>query len=222
MLEARDVHKSYFRGDQEIKILKGLSLKVEAGEKIAILGKSGSGKSTLLSLLSGLDSVDQGEIIVENNSLNTLNEDQLARLRAKHIGIIFQQYHLLAHLKAWENVALPLEILEYDDIDARVQNALSQVGLSHRMDHFPQELSGGECQRVAMARAIIALPSFVLADEPSGSLDETTGNSVIENLFNLIEQNKTTLILVTHNKELAQKCDRLLELKDGQLLEVTD
>lgn len=190
---------------------------VKAGEKVAILGPSGCGKSTLLSLLAGLDKPDVGTVEIDGQNLAKMSEDERSQTRSEKLGIVFQQYHLMRNLTAIENVGLPLEILGKTDYADRARISLKKVGLSHRVAHFPSEMSGGECQRVAIARALVTQPSLVLADEPSGNLDQKTGQEVMDMLFSLCEEYKTTLILVTHNQELANRCDRALLLKNGAL-----
>jgi putative ABC transport system ATP-binding protein len=200
-----------------VEVLEHLSMQANAGEKLAILGPSGCGKSTLLSLLAGLDKPDVGTVELEGKNLAKLSEDERSRLRSEKIGIVFQQYHLMRNLTAIENVGLPMEILGLADYAERARMALKEVGLSHRVAHFPSEMSGGECQRVAIARALVTRPSLVLADEPSGNLDQKTGDEVMDLLFNLCKEHRLTLVLVTHNRELAKRCDRALLLKDGAL-----
>ena len=200
-----------------MEVLEHLSMQANAGEKLAILGPSGCGKSTLLSLLAGLDKPDVGTVELEGKNLAKLSEDERSRLRSEKIGIVFQQYHLMRNLTAIENVGLPMEILGLADYAERARMALKEVGLSHRVAHFPSEMSGGECQRVAIARALVTRPSLVLADEPSGNLDQKTGDEVMNLLFNLCSEYGLTLVLVTHNRELANRCDRALLLKDGAL-----
>jgi putative ABC transport system ATP-binding protein len=200
-----------------VEVLEHLSMQANAGEKLAILGPSGCGKSTLLSLLAGLDKPDVGTVELEGKNLAKLSEDERCRLRSEKIGIVFQQYHLMRNLTAIENVGLPMEILGLADYAERARMALKEVGLSHRVAHFPSEMSGGECQRVAIARALVTRPSLVLADEPSGNLDQKTGDEVMDLLFNLCTEHRLTLVLVTHNRELAKRCDRALLLKDGAL-----
>jgi len=219
ILRVQDVWKGFQLGGQRIDVLQGLSLEVAAGETIAILGPSGSGKSTLLGLLAGLDPPDQGTIALRGQVLTTMDQAALTRYRARHLGIVFQQFHLMRHLNAIENVMLPLEIAGVSHRQARTQAevALTQVQLNHRLDHFPHQLSGGECQRVAIARALAVEPELMLADEPSGNLDRKTGEQVMELLFALVRNGSRSLILVTHNEEQAQLCDRVLHLSDGRL-----
>lgn len=220
MLEISNLNKSFWQGQNKIDVLKDLNLSVSKGEKVAILGQSGSGKSTLLSLLAGIDRPESGNMSFEGRELGHLNEAELTELRSKRIGIIFQQFHLLPHLNAHENVSLPLEIqgqLSKSDIQERVSQALQNVGLGHRMDHFPSQLSGGEKQRVAIARSMVIEPDLLLADEPSGSLDEGTGDSVMDLIFSLVDKQNKALILVTHNVGLAEKCEKIYNLEHGSL-----
>jgi putative ABC transport system ATP-binding protein len=218
ILKIDRIYKSFPQAESgSLEILKGISFEMNRGETMAIAGQSGSGKTTLLSLLAGLDSPDSGSIILENEDLNKLNEDKLAKFRAKHIGIIFQQFHLMPHLTAQENISLPLEILKSKNIEARTSEVLEQVGLEKRRNHLPGRLSGGECQRVAIARALAIKPSILLADELTGNLDNRTGRQVVDLLFDLVHSINMTLIMVSHNLELAARCKRQLRLVDGKL-----
>lgn len=213
----QDVRKSFYQGDTEIAVLKGLNVDIEPGEIVSIVGQSGSGKSTLLSILAGLERADNGKIIVDKIDLVPLSEKEMTLFRAQNISIVFQQYHLIAHLTALENVMLALEILKMENPKERAEEALRELGLSHRLNHFPNQLSGGECQRVAIARALVVKPKILLADEPSGNLDIHTGEKVMDVFFDVIRKYKITTILVTHSEVLAKKCDRILHLEDGQL-----
>jgi len=220
MIQVRDLVKTYQLNSADHKkviILNQLNLKMETGEIIAIVGSSGSGKSTLLGLISGLDQPDSGEIIIQQQSLQKLSGDYLTKFRSSQIGIVFQQYYLVHHLTAYENLALPLEILKKPVQQEKIMEALRNVGLDHRAHHKPNELSGGECQRLAIARALIIQPSLLLADEPSGSLDVDTGVMVMNVFFDQIRKNKTTTILVTHDLDLAKRCDRIFKLNSGKL-----
>ncbi|MFA6238623.1 MAG: ABC transporter ATP-binding protein [Bacteriovorax sp.] len=212
-----DIKKSYLQGKKTITVLDGVTLEVHSAEIIALLGKSGSGKTTMLSLLAGLDKPDAGSINVNNVELTQLSEDKLCDWRAKNLGIVFQQFHLIPHLTALENVLLPLEIIGLDDRNLAME-WLSSVGLSERADHYPSMLSGGEQQRVAIARALAAGPALLLADEPTGNLDVETGKSIIEILFKIVREKKTTMIVVTHDEELARKADRIIRLSGGKCL----
>ena len=200
-----------------VEVLKGLELKVEEGETTAIIGQSGSGKSTLLSLLAGLDQPTSGTLKLKERHLDSMSEEELTQFRAENIGIIFQQFHLMTHLNALENVSLPLEMNHQQDALELAEKALEQVGLGSRMDHFPHQLSGGECQRVAIARAIVIRPALLLADEPSGNLDHDTGEQVADLLFDLVGRTGMTMVLVTHNSELALRCYKQLTLSQGLL-----
>ena len=205
--------------DGDLLILHDISFQIEQGESAAIVGASGSGKSTLLSLLAGLDLPTQGQIDLMGQNLNLLDEDGRARLRGKSVGFVFQSFQLLPHLTALENAMLPLEIAGLSQVEAK-QSAgqwLEKVGLTDRANHFPKTLSGGEQQRVALARAFINRPAILFADEPTGSLDEASGNRVIELLFELNRENSSTLVLVTHDPALAARCGRQLSLQGGRL-----
>lgn len=218
-LKALNISKSHQQAQNTIQVLSQLNLEVLRGESVAIVGKSGSGKSTLLSLLSGLDLPNSGEIWFGDRQITHLNETELAQVRSQKMGIIFQQFQLVQTLTALENVMLPLEILNTKNAKAIAQKWISDVGLSHRLDHFPNQLSGGEQQRVAIARAMAAGPEIILADEPTGNLDEETGNIVMDLIFRITKENNTALILVTHDSELAQKCQRTFHLQHGALVE---
>lgn len=209
ILEVKNLRKQFHQGQDDIVVFSNLNLNLAEGESLAILGASGSGKTTLLSLIAGLDSPTAGEVIVAGQNLNTLSEKQLTRFRAEKLGIIFQQYHLFSHLNALENVALPLEIAGVPDAYKQAEIALQKVGLAHRLKHHPHQMSGGENQRVAFARAIVVKPKLLLADEPSGSLDAKTGDQVMHLLFELVQKEKMTLLLVTHNEELAKHCTHI-------------
>ena len=217
VLVATDLVQSFFQGDKEIKVLKGLNLEVKKNETVAILGKSGIGKSTLLSLLTGLDHPLSGKVEIDGVNISQMSEKELTPFRAQNLAIVFQNFHLMSTLSALENVALPLEIRGDKDAYTKARKALEQVEMGHRLDHFPRQLSGGENQRVAMARALAQRPKILFADEPSGNLDEKTGAIVTNQLFDLVKKSHTTLVLVTHNKELANLCDRKLELTGGVL-----
>lgn len=203
---------------KDLTILKNIELAAELGETIAVCGQSGSGKSTLLSLLGGLDAPTEGQVLIDNQDLAKLNQNTLAKFRARRIGFVFQQFFLMPHLTAIENISLPLEILMDEQAQQQAQQALQNVGLEHRKNHFPAQLSGGEMQRVAIARALVSKPKLMLADEPTGNLDQEIGHNVADLLFNLAKDQTTTLILVTHNQELAQRCQRILTLKNGLLV----
>lgn len=219
ILRVEEVHKAYHIGKRAVEVLHGVSLTIGRGETVSIMGTSGSGKSTLLHILGGLDRPDTGDVFFEETSLTKMKPAQQAAFRAKRCGFIFQSYHLLPELDVLQNVMLPSMAIRRKDVKARAAHLLDQVGLSGRMDHRPMELSGGEQQRVAMARALMNDPDLILADEPTGNLDSHTGENVLQNLFDLAQSEDRTLIMVTHNKEVAQSCARELILKDGKLEE---
>jgi len=216
-LELRDLAKTFVQGGTPIEVFKGLRLNVAPGETLAILGPSGSGKSTLLSLIAGLDQPTAGSVWVDGQNMTALAEEPLAAFRARMLGIVFQQFHLMSHLTALENITLPLDVARDPESLAKGRAALEKVGLAARATHFPAQLSGGERQRVAIARAFVVQPRLLLADEPTGNLDAKTGAYVLQLLFDLVAQRQTTLILVTHNEELAERCARRVHLAAGRL-----
>jgi putative ABC transport system ATP-binding protein len=220
MIAIQNLSKSFNSNAKTIQILRELNLQTSQGQSISIVGKSGSGKSTLLSLMAGLDRPDAGNIVIDQLNLQQMTEQELTQFRAKVMGIVFQRFHLVDYLTALENVQLALDILGMQSDRSRAQNVLSMVGLGDRMDHFPKQLSGGECQRVAIARALVVGPKVLLADEPSGNLDQETGKQVMQMLFDLCSQLNTTLVLVTHDRDLAQKSDIVYELKLGKLEQI--
>ena len=211
------VNKSYHQAGRKIEVLKDLNMKLESGSNLAIVGDSGSGKSTLLSLLAGLDRPDSGSISISGQDLTQMSEEELTSFRGKNIGVVFQQYHLISHLQALENVLLPLDINSIERAEQKAVEALEQVGLKDRAYHLPHQLSGGECQRVALARAIVHRPEMILADEPSGNLDVETGNAVMNLMFDVISKHSLTMVLVTHNPELAKQCQNVYRLEKGKL-----
>jgi putative ABC transport system ATP-binding protein len=213
VVSLKNLSKTFSQGEAAVKVFSELNLDVAAGETLAIVGPSGSGKSTLLSLIAGLDSPSQGDVVVLGKNLAVMSEKELAGLRRENIGIIFQQFNLFSHLSALENVALPLELADDKQALKKAEAALGKVGLSHRLTHFPHQLSGGENQRVAIARALVVEPKLLLADEPSGSLDQKTGDQVMELLFQLVRDSGTTLVLVTHNNDLALQCKKQFNFK---------
>lgn len=217
VLQAHEVCKTVMMSQQPLHILKSASLQVQAAESLAIVGASGSGKSTLLGLLAGLDVPTSGSIQLLQHHLEKLNEDQRAQVRAQHVGFVFQSFQLLPNLTALENVMLPLEIINQPNVKERASAMLEAVGLGQRMQHYPRQLSGGEQQRVALARAFVCEPDILFADEPTGNLDTDTGERIIELLFQLNQTRKTTLILVTHDHHLAERCDRTLIMSAGEL-----
>jgi putative ABC transport system ATP-binding protein len=216
-ISLHDVDLSLGRGAARVHILKGLSLDIAAGEAVGLVGPSGSGKSTLLMTMAGLERPDSGRILVEGTDLAVLDEDALARFRGRRIGIVFQSFHLVPTMTALENVALPLELAGDRKAFERAEAELQAVGLGHRLGHYPAQLSGGEQQRVAIARAIVPNPAILVADEPTGNLDEATGQSIIDLLFALKRDRGATLVLVTHDLNLARLCDRMVRLRSGRL-----
>ena len=218
LLQVENLGKSYAQPDGEpLVVLSGAALSLAAGETLAITGQSGSGKSTLMALLAGLDRPDSGRILVAGRDLVGMAEAELTRFRAGHIGIVFQQFHLMPHLSAEENVSLPLELLGRPCPPEAIDALLDRVGLGARRRHLPGQLSGGECQRVAIARALAVRPDILLADEPTGNLDAGTGREVADLLFRLVAEQRMTLIVVTHNQELAERCGQRLLLAGGLL-----
>jgi len=216
-LELREVSKRLRSGERDLTIVDRLSLRVDAGEFVAILGPSGSGKSTLLGLAAGLDRPSAGEVLLDGRPIHDLSEDALARLRRGRIGFVFQSFQLLGNLTALENVLLPLELAGRDHAARRAHEMLAAVGLAERGHHYPSQLSGGEQQRVALARAFAVEPSLLLADEPTGNLDGATGATVLELLARLRADHGATLVLVTHDPEVAARADRRIHLRDGRI-----
>ncbi len=214
---AKDVVKKVQLTGSELTILQNIDLRINQGATVAIVGASGSGKSTLLGILAGLDQASSGEVYLAGQALHQLNEDERAELRARSVGFVFQSFLLLPSLTALENVTLPAELAGMPDAGARGLELLAQVGLSHRADFFPNQMSGGEQQRVAIARAFITKPAVLFADEPSANLDSATGEKIEDLLFELNEQQGTTLVLVTHNHELAQRCQFRFQMHAGHL-----
>lgn len=215
-LEIVNLKKSFQQGNETLIILNQLSIQVPDSGVVAVVGASGSGKSTFLSLVAGLDYFDGGDIQINGKSLKNLDRKAMTEFRAENIGFIFQQFHLVSHLTAFENIALPLEILGKSFTESVILKALADVGLGHRAQHKPTELSGGECQRLALARGLITRPRLLLADEPSGNLDSETGVKVMNLFFDQVRATKTTTVLVTHDLELAKRCDRIYLLKNGR------
>ena len=214
---AADLRLTLGSSEAPVEILKGLDLTIAAGETVALLGPSGSGKSSLMAVLSGLERATSGTLQVAGQDFAALNEDELARARRGRIGIVLQAFHLLPTVTALENVATPMELAGESDAQERARTELEAVGLGHRLDHYPQQLSGGEQQRVAIARAIAARPDIIFADEPTGNLDAATGHEIVELLFRRRSETGATLLVITHDPELAEHCGRVLTLGDGRI-----
>ena len=221
MIKANAVTKVVDTSEGSLQILRSISFEVKSGESVAIIGASGSGKSTLLGLLAGLDQVTEGEIFLDGEALHSMNEEERAILRGNKVGFIFQSFMLVQSLTALENVMLPAEIAGLDNPKALALDILEQVGLKHRAHHFPNQLSGGEQQRVAIARAFITSPKILFADEPTGNLDAKNSEKIEALLFEMNKEKGTTLVLVTHDNELAEHCDRQLTMNAGELIETT-
>ena len=211
------VNLSLGRGAARVHILKDIDLHISQGEAVGLVGPSGSGKSTLLMVTAGLERADTGSVVVAGEALGTLSEDALARFRGRNVGIVCQSFHLIPTMTALENVAVPLELAGIDAAQERAAHELAAVGLSERYHHYPAQLSGGEQQRVALARALAPNPAILIADEPTGNLDETTGSEIIDLLFAGHAQRGTTLVLVTHDAALAARCDRVVRLRSGRI-----
>ena len=214
----RNVHLTLPSRAGNVDILRGVDLDVKPGEALGIVGPSGSGKTTLLMVIAGLEKASKGDVTVAGTSLNGLNEDELAAFRRDHVGIVFQSFHLIPTMTALENVAVPLEFRGARDAMDIAADRLQRVGLGHRLDHYPSQLSGGEQQRVAIARALASGAKIIIADEPTGNLDHVTGEQIIKLLFDVKNQSGTSLILVTHDRALAQRCDRMAEVLDGKIV----
>ena len=211
------INLSLGRGAARVHILKDIHLHIGRGEAVGLVGPSGSGKSTLLMVMAGLERADTGSIVVAGTDLNKLDEDALARFRGRNVGIVFQSFHLIPTMTALENVAVPLELAGAADAHARARDELAAVGLADRLSHYPAQLSGGEQQRVALARALAPNPTILVADEPTGNLDEVTGRQIIDLMFAGHVERGTTLVLVTHDTALAARCDRVVRLRSGRI-----
>ncbi|MFN8670652.1 MAG: ABC transporter ATP-binding protein [Candidatus Sericytochromatia bacterium] len=220
MIKIQNISKSFLQGNNKIQILDNISLDIQEGQKVAIIGPSGSGKSTFLSVISGMDKPDKGKVFIDKKDITSLSELELCEIRNSKIGIIFQAFELINSFTAIENVMLPLDIAKKEAYN-NAKNLLNDLGLGNRLEHLPKMLSGGEQQRVAIARAMINSPKVIFADEPTGNLDIDTGKKVIELLFNLIKKYNKTLVLITHDLNLASKMDRIFILKHGNLEEIT-
>ena len=220
MIKAEKLHKQVKMAESEIRILKGIDLEIKTGESVAIVGASGSGKSTLLAILAGLDLPSHGRVVIDEIDLSSLDEDGRAKFRGDHVGFVFQSFQLLPSLTALENVMLPLELNGNQDAAEAASHYLQRVGLEHRFSHYPNQLSGGEQQRVAIARAFATNPDILFADEPTGNLDADTGLVVIDLLFSLNQEEGKTLILVTHETGLAERCERSISLSGGKVVSI--
>jgi putative ABC transport system ATP-binding protein len=218
MVELDDVHLTLASAAGQVNILRGISLTIPRGQSVAVVGPSGSGKSTMLMVMAGLERPTSGRVRVAGQDLGALDEDQLALFRRRTVGIVFQAFHLIPTMTALENVAVPLEFAGDADAFQHAQARLETVGLGHRLTHYPGQLSGGEQQRVALARAFAAEPPLLFADEPTGNLDTGTGQQIIDLLFDLRARRGATLVLITHDRELAARCDRTLRLNDGRIV----
>ena len=218
-IDLKNVHLTLNSRAGAVKILRGVDASAKGGEAIGIVGPSGSGKTSLLMVIAGLEAVTSGAISVNGVNLNNRSEEELAKFRRDNIGIIFQSFHLIPTMTALENVAVPLEFKGAKDAFARAREGLMRVGLGQRLDHYPGQLSGGEQQRVAIARAVTSGAKILLADEPTGNLDQETGSNIIDLLFELKEKENATLLLVTHDKTLARRCNRILQVRDGKVSE---
>jgi len=217
MIQLDDVHVTLGSTAGPVKILRGVDLDVVAGSSVSVVGPSGSGKSTLLAVVGGIERPTSGMVRIDGTALGDMSEDDLAAFRGQRIGILFQQFHLIPTMTALENVAVPLELAGARDAFAQAEARMKEVGLSHRTDHYPGQLSGGEQQRVAMARALSNHPKLLLADEPTGNLDQETGQEIIELMFRVQRERAMTLLLITHEPQLAARCDEQLRMADGRL-----
>ena len=218
LLELQDIYLNYKTENSLVEVIKGINLKINSGENVAVVGKSGSGKTSLIMLISGLEKATSGKIIFEDQDISAFSEDELADLRKRKIGIVFQSFYLIPNYTALENVSLVLEINKIDNAQKKSAELLDQFGLKDRLNHFPSQLSGGEQQRVAIARSIILSPKLILADEPSGNLDSENSKLIIQLLFKYSKQNNSSLILVTHDQSIAKECDKIIEIKDGKII----
>jgi putative ABC transport system ATP-binding protein len=221
MIDLDDVHLTLASPAGPVAILRGIDLEVEAGATVSVVGPSGSGKSSLLSIIGGIERATSGRVVVCGQDLGALDEDELALFRRRHVGILFQAFHLVPSMTALENVALPMELAGRPDAPARAGELLEQLGLAHRAKHYPAQLSGGEQQRVALARALANAPDVLLADEPTGNLDAATGREIVDLLFGVQARHGTTLLLVTHDARLAARCARRLAMESGRLSEAS-
>ena len=218
LLELQDIHLNYKTESTAVEVIRGVSLKINSNESVAIVGKSGSGKTSLIMLIAGLECPNSGKIIFEGEDISQYSEDRLADIRKRKIGIVFQSFYLIPNYTALENVSLVLEINKVPGAKKKSMELLEQLGLKDRINHFPSQLSGGEQQRVAIARSIVLNPKLILADEPSGNLDSENSKLIMSLLFKYCKQNGSSLVLVTHDQMLAKECDRIIEIKDGKII----
>lgn len=218
MIQLQDVHLKLGGPAGTVNILKGIDENIAAGETVSVVGPSGSGKTSMMMVMAGLEQATSGKVVIDDTDLTTMSEDDLAMFRRSRMGIVFQNFHLIPTMTALENVAIPNEFAGEDDALERAQAGLEAVGLSHRVGHYPGQLSGGEQQRVALARAFAVQPKILLADEPTGNLDKETGESIIELLFRLSSDNDATLVLITHDPAIAARADRKIRISDGRIL----
>ncbi|WP_346906415.1 ABC transporter ATP-binding protein [uncultured Roseibium sp.] len=217
VIALKDVHLALGEGAGRVHILKGIDLDIQAGTSVGLVGPSGSGKSTLLMVMAGLERADTGSVKVAGSELGPLSEDQLAQFRGRNVGIIFQSFHLVPNMTALENVAVPLELAGDGQAFDKARQELDAVGLGHRLHHYPAQMSGGEQQRVAVARALVVRPEILIADEPTGNLDDATGAQIVDLMFSAQKERKTTLVLVTHDPALAERCDRVIRVRSGEV-----
>ena len=218
MISIRDLHLTLNSGAGSVHILRGINLDIQKGEAMGLVGPSGSGKTSLMTVMAGIERFSSGSVKIADKEIGGMSEDELARFRRQYISIVFQSFHLIPTMTALENVAVPLEIAGVKEAFARAQAELGVVGLAHRLQHYPGQLSGGEQQRVALARAMAPRPALILADEPTGNLDTENGQAVIDLMFRLHDEYQTTLLLITHDRELAKRCDRMISMHDGNLV----
>ena len=218
LLELKQLTLNYKNYNTSVEVIKGIDLKINSSEKVAVVGKSGSGKTSLIMLMAGLEQPTSGEIIFDQQLISTLNEDQLADIRKKKIGIVFQSFYLIPNYTALENVSLILEINAIDNSKQKAEDLLIQFGLKDRLNHFPTQLSGGEQQRVAIARSMAVNPKLILADEPTGNLDSENSQMISNLLFEYANKNQSSFVLVTHDLKFAEKCDRIIKIEDGTIV----
>jgi putative ABC transport system ATP-binding protein len=218
LLELKQITLNYKNYNTSVEVIKGIDLKINSGEKVAVVGKSGSGKTSLIMLMAGLERPSSGEIIFDKQLISTFNEDQLADIRKKKIGIVFQSFYLIPNYTALENVSLILEINSIDNSKQKAEDLLVQFGLKDRLHHFPTQLSGGEQQRVAIARSMAVKPKLILADEPTGNLDSENSQMISNLLFDYANKNQSSFVLVTHDLKFAEKCDHIIKIEDGTIV----